>query len=367
MKVRNQDDSKGYMVAHLDRGPCCERTVVLESTSLRQIRRLSCGFLTFALSLTSATANAGQGTAVNDAAHRPRRPRRPRRLDGAARSCGGAALLRRRRAAALRRRRAQRRQAAARLPAPHAAAALGRRRRLVRSARLRLGGAAADPPSHRAGALGCIGFVTLAQQLSFKDPVEKKKKIRYMMLHKSCGLLVAALMIPRLGYRLASKLPAAPTGDRIQHVLSNFSHVALYAGLILMPVSGIVMGYFGGKGLPFFGATIPGALVLLVLLLVLVVVVLPLAMLLLLLLTAPALATGATEKDGKLAGKAYKLHKQVGSYWKWVVPVHVGAVGWHALRAEHILYRMNPLLSKERVAVLMATSQSAAKAAKAAK
>jgi len=28
--------------------------------------------------------------------------------------------------------------------------------------------------------------------------------------------------------------------------------------MILLPVTGIAMGYFGGKGLPFFGYTIPG-------------------------------------------------------------------------------------------------------------
>ena len=91
-----------------------------------------------------------------------------------------------------------------------------------------------------------------------------------MMLHKSCGLLVAALMAPRLCYRLASKLPAAQSG------------------------------------------------------------------------ADPDARVGAAEKDGKLTGKAYKLHRQVGSYWNWVVPVHVGAVGWHALRGEHILYARIP-------------------------
>jgi cytochrome b561 len=28
--------------------------------------------------------------------------------------------------------------------------------------------------------------------------------------------------------------------------------------MIIMPASGIAMGYYGGKGLPFFGTTIPG-------------------------------------------------------------------------------------------------------------
>jgi len=70
---------------------------------------------------------------------------------------------------------------------------------------------------------------------------------------------------------------------------------------IAMPVTGVAMGYFGGKGVPFFGTTF-----------------------------APASGEMGKAKDGKLAGKAYKLHKQIGWYFKWFIPVHVGAVGVHA-------------------------------------
>jgi 1,2-dihydroxy-3-keto-5-methylthiopentene dioxygenase len=28
--------------------------------------------------------------------------------------------------------------------------------------------------------------------------------------------------------------------------------------MLIMPASGIAMGYYGGKGLPFFGVTLPG-------------------------------------------------------------------------------------------------------------
>jgi cytochrome b561 len=31
-----------------------------------------------------------------------------------------------------------------------------------------------------------------------------------------------------------------------------------YGFMVIMPASGITMGYYGGKGLPFFGTTIPG-------------------------------------------------------------------------------------------------------------
>ena len=48
-------------------------------------------------------------------------------------------------------------------------------------------------------------------------------------------------------------------------------------------------------------------------------------------------------RPGKLAGKMYKLHKQVGWYFKWFVPVHVGAVGVHALKGQNLLKRIAPL------------------------
>jgi len=37
------------------------------------------------------------------------------------------------------------------------------------------------------------------------------------------------------------------------------SHAAMYGMLALLPATGVVMGYYGGKGLPFFTTTLPGA------------------------------------------------------------------------------------------------------------
>jgi cytochrome b561 len=48
-------------------------------------------------------------------------------------------------------------------------------------------------------------------------------------------------------------------GPAIMQLAANASHVALYGFMVFMPASGIAMGYYGGKGLPFFGYTIPGA------------------------------------------------------------------------------------------------------------
>lgn len=69
-----------------------------------------------------------------------------------------------------------------------------------------------------------------------------------------------AMLVPRLGLRVMSKLPAHVPGNKLEVLAGQASHLALYGFMIFMPVSGMVMGYFGGKGVPFFGlATIPGA------------------------------------------------------------------------------------------------------------
>ena len=66
------------------------------------------------------------------------------------------------------------------------------------------------------------------------------------------------------------------------------------------------MGYYGGKGLPFFGRTIPGA----------------------------------TETKPEIAKKAFKAHKVIGQAFELLVPGHIGAVGLHALRGQNVLGRM---------------------------
>ena len=44
----------------------------------------------------------------------------------------------------------------------------------------------------------------------------------------------------------------------MQSMAASISHVALYAFMTVMPATGIAMGMYGGKGLPFFWTSIPG-------------------------------------------------------------------------------------------------------------
>jgi len=89
---------------------------------------------------------------------------------------------------------------------------------------------------------------------------DKALKGKLMNVHKSFGVLMAGLAVPRIALRLTTKIPAhLPGSHAIENLAGNAVHLGMYGVMIFLPLSGITMGYFGGKGLPFFGAHIPGA------------------------------------------------------------------------------------------------------------
>jgi len=153
-------------------------------------------------------------------------------------------------------------------------------------------------------AITCFTTVNIAQQSK-----DKKTKGDMMHLHKSAGTLAAMLLVPRVGIRLASKLPALPSGHALEHLAARIGHAGLYAGMTIMPVTGVVMGYYGGKGLPFFTTTIPGA--------------------------------PKEKRNGKLAGQAFKIHKKLGIPFEALFGAHIGAVGYHhVVKNQPILWGM---------------------------
>ena len=150
--------------------------------------------------------------------------------------------------------------------------------------------------------LGCIGTINYMQYTKDK---ELKKDL--MFYHKSCGTLGLLLLAPRLALRLTSYIPPHIPGAAWEKLAGATSHFLLYGFMIFMPISGAAMGYFGGKGLPFFFTTLPGA----------------------------------AKADGSIAKPAYQYHKLVGYYGQFLVPLHVGAVGYYGvLKGQNILKRM---------------------------
>ena len=128
------------------------------------------------------------------------------------------------------------------------------------------------------------------------------EKGRFMMLHKSLGLCVLGLTIPRLALRLTTKIPAAVPGSKAEQIAAQLGHLVMYGMMTAMPVSGFANGILRRSWAALLRLHHPGA----------------------------------SKRDGKLAGRAFKLHKQLGWYYEMFVPLHVGAVGMHALQGpEH--------------------------------
>ena len=77
-------------------------------------------------------------------------------------------------------------------------------------------------------------------------------------IHKSTGMLVLALVIGRICWRIVNTQPSMKHLARWQSLAAHIVHYALYAAMFLMPLSGWVMSSAGGHPIRFFGLfTIP--------------------------------------------------------------------------------------------------------------
>ncbi len=77
-------------------------------------------------------------------------------------------------------------------------------------------------------------------------------------LHKSFGILVFGLVVLRLLWRIASIPPDALLSHKPwEKHLSKLVKLVLYASMIGMPLSGLVMSFSGGYPVRFFGVELP--------------------------------------------------------------------------------------------------------------
>lgn len=77
-------------------------------------------------------------------------------------------------------------------------------------------------------------------------------------LHKSIGILLLALVLVRLVWRLAHRPPALPRSlSPSTQRSATWGHRSLYACMLLMPLSGYVASNFSQHGVKFFGTPLP--------------------------------------------------------------------------------------------------------------
>jgi cytochrome b561 len=103
--------------------------------------------------------------------------------------------------------------------------------------------------------LGQFAFGWLMQQIPKSPPGMRADSFNF---HKSVGLCLLALMLIRLGWRLAHPPPPLPAMPRWQMRAAKANHIALYAALIVMPLAGYMGSVFSGYPVKWFGITLPG-------------------------------------------------------------------------------------------------------------
>ncbi len=137
-------------------------------------------------------------------------------------------------------------------------------------------------------------------------------KYQVYALHKSFGLLVLALVIPRIIWRFATPHPGKmPTHKRWERTLSSIVAWALYALMFAMPLSGLIMNGAAGYQVKFFD-----------------------------LFTIDPLVA----KNADLAKSLKEAHEIMGDAIQILILLHVGGALKHLfIDRDNTLYRMAPL------------------------
>ncbi len=81
-----------------------------------------------------------------------------------------------------------------------------------------------------------------------------RQQYALIVQHKSIGMTVLALVLLRIGWRLFNRPPPLPAGmSNFQRRAAAVTHWALYALILLMPLSGWAWSSAAGYGAEFFG------------------------------------------------------------------------------------------------------------------
>ena len=90
-------------------------------------------------------------------------------------------------------------------------------------------------------------------------PRESESRELLLLLHRSVGLVILALMVFRACWRLAHPPPPLPAGfPQIEALAAHADHYLLYLLFLVMPLSGYLNAAAAGHSVSFFGlARIP--------------------------------------------------------------------------------------------------------------
>jgi cytochrome b561 len=82
-------------------------------------------------------------------------------------------------------------------------------------------------------------------------------RVEAFNLHKSLGLVIAALMLARIAWRLGHPAPPLPAMPLWQSRLAHATHFLLYTVMIALPLTGYLGSVYSGYPVKFFGVTLP--------------------------------------------------------------------------------------------------------------
>lgn len=116
-----------------------------------------------------------------------------------------------------------------------------------------------DPVSryaHWGIAVAMIGMIAMGIYI-FKVMPPGADKGALIGLHKSVGVLVLLIGGWRVTRRLKlGFLPTASPAPKWQDLTARMVHWVLLAGIVVMPLSGLLGSFFGGRATPIFGVTV---------------------------------------------------------------------------------------------------------------
>jgi len=121
-----------------------------------------------------------------------------------------------------------------------------------------------------------------------------------LRLHVQAGVLLAALVALRVLWRLVTRSPGhGPDPEAWRRRAASIVHAALYALLLILPISGVVVWDYFDQSLAILGAPLPD-------------------------LFTPT-------EDERLRAGAWYVHVWAGQLLAALLCLHIGAALWHAL------------------------------------
>ena len=142
------------------------------------------------------------------------------------------------------------------------------------------------------------------------DALPKAYEGAYVNVHMVLGLLIVALYASRIAWRARHKPPPAdPTLGRFIDVTSRLGHIGLWALMLAVPLIGVAVIFFRGRGIDFYLFQIP----------------------------SPLAANRAVARPMK------EVHELAAYALVGLAAVHAGAALWHHfVRRDGVLRRMLP-------------------------